>query len=613
MEHAAVNVLGISAYFHDSSAALVRGGDIIAAAAEERFTRQKHASSFPSRAIEFCLDRAGIGVDDLYAVVFYEEPHVKFTRVLVSTLAGFPHSAGAFGRAMRQWLGKKLWTLSEISGRLSVPASKVRFVPHHVSHAAQAFLNSPFDRAAVLTLDAVGEWNSSAIGIGASNGGRSVRVLESVSYPHSLGLAYAAFTAFLGFRPNDQECSTMALAAFGRPTYLDKVRQVIRASEDGWYRIDDAYFNFLGEGHDLFTPKFTGLFGDPRPVREKLPFDALEESDSSKLNQTSGQRYADIAASIQRVLEERVIALCQRAKHLTGCGNLCLAGGVALNAACNGKVIREGIFDEVFVPPDPGDGGGAAGAALHEYYSRCGDDAFRPVASPWLGKSYADDTFEELIRSVDPAAWAQYLQTGCRSISRDQLRVDRLDSADVLAEMVANELTGGRIVGWFQGRFENGPRALGNRSILADPSNLETARRLRERIKGRETFRPFALSVREEDADRVFKIDGNLGLPSQWMQTVMPVRAEMRRRMRAAIHVDGTTRPQIVKKKDCPLFHKMLEAYRRVAGIGAVLNTSFNEAGYPIVSTPAEALIVFARTELDTLVVGQVIARKVWS
>lgn len=612
MSRGAVNVLGISAYFHDSSAALVRGGEIIAAAAEERFTRQKHTSGFPTRAIDFCLDQGGIRPGDLDAVVFYEEPHVKFTRVLVSTLAGFPHSAGAFGRAMRQWLGKKLWTLGEISSRLSVPASKISFVPHHISHAAHAFLSSPFDRAATLTLDAVGEWTASAIGVGTTPGGPSVRVLESVSYPHSLGLAYAAFTAFLGFRPNAQECNTMALAAFGRPAYLEKVRKVIRAGDDGWYRIDDAYFNFLGEGPDLFTPKFADLFGDPLPIREKLPFDALNDRDPSKAPDSHYQRYADIAASVQCVLEERVTALCRRAKRLTGCDKLCLAGGVALNAVCNGKILRERIFDEIFIPPDPGDGGGAVGAAMHEYYRRCRDGAPRSTTSPWMGKSYADDTFEALIKSVDPAAWAQYLQADCRPISRDQLKVERIDSEDRLAEMVAGELKAGRIVGWFQGRFENGPRALGNRSILADPGNLETARRLRDRVKGRETFRPFALSVRAQDAEKVFESHGNLGLPARWMQMVAPIRAEMRPLLRAAIHVDGTTRPQIVSENESPLFYKILDAFSRHSAIGAVLNTSFNEAGYPIVSTPAEALIVFARTELDTLVVGQVIARKVW-
>jgi carbamoyltransferase len=486
-------------------------------------------------------------------------------------------------------------------------------VPHHVSHMAQAFLTSPFDRAATLTLDAVGEWTTSAIGLGTSDDGRAVRVLESVSYPHSLGLAYAAFTAFLGFRPNSQECNTMALAAFGQPTYLDEVRQVIPECEDGWYCINEACFNFLGEGRELFTSKFIDLFGEPRPPSQKLPFDALQDTDSSKPDQGDCQRYADIAASIQTVLEERVAALCRRAKRLTGCDKLCLAGGVALNAVCNGKIMRERIFDEVFVPPDPGDGGGAVGAAMHEYFRRCPSDWPQPASSPWLGKSYAPETFEELLRSLDPGAWAQYLQACCRSVSRDQLEIERIDSPDLLADTVAAELKAGRIVGWFQGRFENGPRALGNRSILADPGNLDTARRLRDRIKGRETFRPFALSVREEDAHRVFESDRNLGLPSRWMQMVAPVRIDLRGPLRAVLHIDGTTRPQIVKESDCPLFHKVLAAFGRVGGIGAVLNTSFNEAGYPIVSAPAEALIVFARTEMDTLVVGPVIARKAWS
>ena len=603
------NVLGISAFFHDASAALVRNGVIVAAAAEERFTRLKHDANFPALAARFCLEQGGLSAENLHAVVFYEQPWVKFTRVLTSLLAGFPASRRMFVSNIKEWLADKLWIQLTIARELGVDPKVVRFVQHHDAHQAQAFLCSPFEEAAVLTIDAVGEWTCTSIGHGSRHREPFLTTADRLTYPHSLGLAYSAFTAFLGFRPNDSEASTMALAAFGRPRFADQVRQIIRVDADGLYQIDGRFFDFMAADAGLFTSDFVRLFGEPRDFHHALPFDALEDHFSSRLVSADDARFADIAASVQRVLEEAVLALAKRARRLGGASDLCFAGGVALNAVVNTKLLEESGFDRVFIPPDPGDGGAAVGAALLEssrLMHRCPPGAI----SPFIGASCDKERTAALIACLGaPADWASHTTRG--AVPRQgEIGVAAYDDFSRLADDIADEILDGLIIGWMQGRFEQGPRALGNRSILVHPGKIASVRRLSRAVKHRASFRPYALAICEEDAPAILEIASPIPQCARWMQMVTRVRHAAKDHIRCAMHCDGTTRVQVCSSADNPLFHRLLLALRKRAGLGAVLNTSFNESGYPIVSTPAEALLMFARTDMDTLVIDGLVARR---
>jgi len=595
-----MNVLGLSAYFHDASAALVSEGRLVAAAAEERFTLQKHDPSFPKLAARYCLDHAGLSPGDLDAVVFYEEPHVKFTRVLSSALAPYPFSYPAFARAMKTWMGSKLWTSHEISRRLGVSPERVHLIPHHTSHAAQAFLSSPFEEAAVLVVDAVGEWASTSLYHARFGPELEIKLLETIPYPHSLGLVYAAFTGFLGFRVNDQECSTMALAAFGRPTYADKVREVIRLQRDGAYAVDPGYFTFDEFKASPLSRNFIQAFGEPRSFKEPLPFDSMARR--PLLGSHPGQRHADLAASIQLVLEEALLGLCRRLYERAGSKNLCLAGGVATNCVANSRILKDSPFQNLFIPPDPGDGGAAAGSALYAYFQLGGNRAqFR--MSPFLGKAYDPGPELAMLGHLDSGDWPS--NNGKGKMSLEARTFARF--ADLAAEVV-DELRQGRIVGWLQGRFENGPRALGNRSILVDPGNIEAARRL-SRAKARAPFRPYALSVTEEDSGRILEIPSKIPQPARWMQMAIKVKTGVQG-VAAGVHADATSRAQVLAQAENPRFHKLISLFGQATGSAALVNTSLNAKGFPIASSPAEALLVFARTEMDSLVLGDVLIRK---
>ncbi|HEX8088022.1 MAG TPA: carbamoyltransferase N-terminal domain-containing protein [Blastocatellia bacterium] len=606
--------LGISAYYHDSSAALVSDGEVVAAAAEERFTRQKHDSNFPRFAIDFCLNEAGLSAQEVDRIIFYEEPHVKFTRVLASSLSVFPFSRSAFVRSMRVWVGEKLWIKNEISKKLNVHPNKIDFIPHHLSHAAQAFIASPFEDAAVLTVDAVGEWSSTSLFSASRRGRLELKQLDDIPYPHSLGLAYSVFTAFLGFRPNDGECSTMALASFGNPVFADEIRKIIRVHQDGSYRLDQSYFNFNQFGDIPFSNKFIKVFGQPRGFKQKLPFDTLVNSRDGKSGATRDQqRYADIAASIQLVLEETLLHLVSRLHKMTGAKNLCLAGGVALNCVANSRILSESPFDNTFIPPDPGDGGAALGAALYSFFSTNGGAACRPpAATPYTGKQYGTARDEAMLRHIDPAAWASYGMEGSTRPKGVKLDFKTHDYFEDIIPGVVDDLRAGKIVGWVQGRFEQGPRALGNRSLLVDPKSLTAARRMSETVKSRASFRPYAFTVAEEDACNVLELGDKPQSSFKWMQMVAKVKQDAAPAVRAAIHSDGTTRPQICSKGDNERYHALLTAYGQATGLSALLNTSFNESGYPIVSSPTDALLVFARTDIDTIVINNLVVRKVF-
>ncbi len=594
-----MNVLGLSAHYHDASAALVCDGELIATAAEERFSRLKHDPNHPRQVIDFCLEKAGLSVQDLDAVYFYEEPHTKFTRVLVSTLGGFPQTGDRFIQAMRTWLGDRLWLMNSISKDLDIHPDRVHCIPHHLSHAAQAFLGSPFDEAAILTVDAVGEWSCSSLAVGRWSDPGELQVLETTPYPHSLGLFYAAFTGFLGFRPNDGECSTMALAAFGHPTRVSDVRRVLQTHDDGTYTLDGSFFDFTATKTSPFTKRFTSLFGEPRSHKAPLPLDVLGAplAPSPQL-----QPYLDLAASVQVVLEEALLGLARRLHEKTGLDRLCLAGGVALNCVATTRLMNEGPFTSVYIPPDPGDGGAAVGAAM--YGAWIGGDRQRPSYHPYLGPGFDIAEVPEWLAHVEEELW-----TPGASGTAGAVTAQRLDPQHLIDEVVS-DLLDGRIVGWFQGRLESGPRALGNRSILVDPGQIETCRRLGREVKHRAPFRPYALSIAEEDAREVLELPEPTPLPARWMQMVVPVREQAQAQTRGAQHIDATTRPQVCSKADSPRYHALLRAHAARAQTAGLLNTSFNGRGYPIVATPNDALLMFARTSMDTLAIDDILLRK---
>lgn len=568
-----MNVLGVSFGYHDASAALVRDGALVWAGAEERYSGLRHDPNLPRRAMAEGLRTAGLRAADLDAVVLYEEPFTKLPRVLVSTLAAFPRGAGRFARAARDWITDRLWAADQVARALDVPADRVQVLPHHHSHAAQAFRGSPFAEAAILTVDAVGEWACTGLARGGADG---VRMLETFDYPSSLGLFYAAFTGFIGFRPNDGECSTMALAAFGRPTRVDDVRRILRLHDDGTYEVVPGWFDFTSD--QPYTARFLARFGAPRDHRAPLPFDSFADA---PVDAGDAQRWADLAASVQLVLEEALLGLARRLHRLTALDALCLAGGVAMNSVAIARLEREGPFRHVFVPPDPGDGGAAVGAALHVAEARA-------PWTPYLGAEWSDDDALALVREVGDAPFG------------GALRVTRVGEAERV-ERVVEALRAGKVAAWVQGRAEHGPRALGHRSLLFDPSRVDVARRVSREVKSRAPFRPYALSAAAEQADRL--LDGHPpGYTAAWMQTVRPLRDPAR--VRAGAHVDGTTRPQICAAEQEPRYHGLLSAWSAATGTPALVNTSFNGRGLPIVESPVDALAQFARARIDLLVLG---------
>ena len=612
-----MRVLGVSAHFHTAAAALVVDGQVVGAAAEERFTRVKHDPSFPEQSISWLLASAGLRGADLDRVVFYEQPHVKFTRVLASTLSTFPRHHRSFGSAMKRWLGDRLWTTNKLSRLLDVHPDRVGVVVHHRSHAAQAFVGSGWDESAILTLDGVGEWDTTGLGRGQIDQGHlTLDILETHRYPDSLGLFYAAFTTFLGFRANSEECSTMALATFGEPRYAPVVRQILKVGTDGTYRFDNSWFDFVSLGQAPFTQKLVDALGSPRTPGTPLPFESFRAPDAEPLVVTEDhQRFADIAASAQLVLEEAVLGLARRAARLTGSSRLCLSGGVALNCVATARLLRETSFDDIWIPPDPGDGGAALGAVQHVLGEHGALHGQTRAISPYLGRVYDVRPTLEMLHHMGPSGWRAYRLPGLPPAEAFTLSVESLESdEDGLIARVVSDLLAGRIVGWVQGGFEFGPRALGHRSLLAHPARVDTAMKLSTRVKARAPFRPYAFSIAEEDAIRAFPQWAE-AIPSmaRWMQLVAPVSEAVHDQVRATIHIDGTTRPQVVSAAQNPRYHRLLRAFGAETGLSALLNTSFNARGEPIVSSPEEALMVFARTDLDTLVLGDAILRKVYT
>lgn len=571
-----MKILGISAHYHDSAAALVIDGVPVCAVQEERLSRRKGDSGFPLSAIEWCLEHAGLEPEALDAVVFYERPMLKFDRILTCALRAFPRSWRAFPKSMQNSLGEKVWVRGIISSTLGVPAHKILFTEHHQSHAAAAFLTAPTQRAAILTTDAVGEWATLSIGHGErrSNGSTAITLTREIRFPHSLGMLYSTFTAYLGFAVNEDEYKVMGLAAYGRPTMVEEVRRLIRRTPDGAFTLDLDYFEFHTTAERSYSSRFVEVFGPPRNSYE--PID---------LGTDEGRRFADCAASVQRVLEDILVEMT-RALHLeTGLPDLCLGGGVALNGVANARILAESGFARLFVPPAPGDAGCALGAALYADRIHFGNPDREVADHPFWGPP---------VNGVELA----------RLASEDGLPFDELDDA-VLIDRIAEDLTAGRVVGWMDGALEMGPRALGHRSILAAPHTAEMRDRLNRDVKYREEFRPFAPVVPIEAANTYFELPPGGTRLARFMSGVFPVRPEWRERLAAITHVDGTARLQALERDMAPRLYALLKAYGRRSGIPVLLNTSFNLAGEPIVNRAIEGYTTFRRCGIDVLIAGQ--------
>jgi len=591
-----MNILGISCYFHDAAAALIKDGELVAAAEEERFTRKKHDYEFPQHAIDFCLRTGGIRGSDLDYVVFFEKPFVKFERLLLCSMQTFPRSLKLFREAMITWLGDKLWIRHLIQKRLEVPDSKILFGEHHLSHAASAFFCSPFDESAILTVDGVGEWTTATIGVGK---GTDIKILKEIRFPHSLGLLYSAFTAFLGFEVNEGEYKVMGMAPFGRPNYVDKVYKLIRLSNDGSFELDMDYFSFHYSSEKTYNRKFEELLGSPRKADSHFftsssgyPSYFGEKPSNYDDLCRENQFYADIAASIQFVTEEILLRMAHQAYKETSIKNLCMAGGVALNSVANGKILKLTPFEQIYIQPAAGDGGGALGAALYAYHMVLGKPRKFIMEHAYWGEKHGNSEIDG------------FLKENC-------ITYEQIENEDRLIERVVDQLQKGKVIGWYQGRFEWGPRALGNRSILADPRRTDMKDIVNTKIKFREPFRPFAPSILVEETEKYFSLNEAANhYPARFMLYVVDVKEDKRDVIPAITHVDGTGRLQTVHRKINPKYYHLIETFGQATGVPVVLNTSFNLRGEPIVNKPEEAFSSFQRSGMDVLVLGNYIINK---
>ncbi len=559
-----MNILGISAFYHDAAACLLRDGEIVAAASEERFTRKKHDADFPINAIQYCLDEGKVRADDLAYVGFYEKPFIKFKRILYTHLACYPFSFRPFLKAIPSWMREKLVIPSVIRQRIGYEGD-VLMIEHHLSHAASTYLLSPFKEAAILTVDGVGEWSTATYGRGTGN---DISFFKEIRFPHSLGLLYSAFTYYLGFTVNSAEYKVMGLAPYGQPRYYDAVRKLIDVRADGSFHLDMTYFNYL-TGLTMTNRKFDQLLGGP--VRK--PDDPLE------------QRHKDIAASVQRVTEEVMLQMARYIGRETNSDNLCLAGGVALNCVANGRILREGPFRHIFIQPAAGDAGGAIGVASYIYHTLLKHDRHFVMRHAFTGPGYSEEEIRDFL-------------------SANQIPFVELPREDLLrrvAQLIADQ----QVIGWFQGRMEFGPRALGSRSILADARNPENKDRVNLKIKFRESFRPFAPAVLADRCADYFELEE----PSPYMLLVAQVRAD-KRVIPSVTHVDGSARVQTVDREVDPLFYDLIAEFDRLTGVPVIINTSFNVRGEPIVCTPTDAYRCFVLTGMDFLVLGNCLIDK---
>ncbi len=584
-------ILGISAFYHDSAASLVRDGQIIAAAQEERFTRKKHDPGFPARAVEYCLREGGVNVGELDAVAFYEKPFLKFDRILHTYLSYAPSGLRSFLMAIPLWIRERIWMKELIRKELGYEG-KLLFPEHHESHAASAFFPSPFDEAAILTVDGVGEWTTTSFGIGRGN---QVTMQSELQFPHSLGLLYSVFTYFTGFKVNSGEYKLMGLAPYGEPKYVDAIlRELVDLKPDGSFRLNMRYFNY-GVGLTMTNSRFARLFGGPPRIPE------------SRLT----QREMDLARSVQEVTEEIMLRMARHVRQQTGMKHLCLAGGVALNCVANGRILREGVFDDIWIQPAAGDAGGALGAALlawHQYFGKP-----RPV--PRDGDIQLGSFLGPSFSNAEIRSFLQDRQAPFVELADEEL-------PDKVASLVKAE----KVIGWFQGRMEFGPRALGARSIIGDARSPKMQEVMNLKIKFRESFRPFAPAVLAERVSEYFELDRQ----SPYMLLVAPVARSQRRDLTeaeksrfgleklltvrsslpAVTHVDDSARIQTVTAQTNPLFHRLIQRFADLSGCPVIINTSFNVRGQPIVCTPEDAFLCFMRTNMDYLVLGNFLLEK---
>lgn len=571
-----MKILGLSCYYHDAAACVIVGDRIVAAAAEERFTRSKHDNNFPSQAIEYCLNEAKIAANDLDLIVFYEKPIVKFERVMSQYLDHFPHIYKTFIDTANSWVNVKLQIKDTIREKLHY-TGKIKFVQHHLAHAASSYYLSGFDEAAIVTIDGVGEWATTTIGYGK---GAEIRLNQEIRFPHSLGLLYSALTSYLGFSVNDAEYKVMGLAAYGNPNpYRAHFRRLIKLRPDGSYRLNMNYFIFDWADRMYNKQKFTELFGAP----PRIPEGPAE------------QHYKDIAAALQATLEEVVWGLLRQAKKMYPSQNLCLAGGVALNSVMNGKICRNTSFEKIFIPPDPGDAGGATGAALWAA-AQYTPKAIKKIANtftPYLGPSYA---WHEVQAALER--------------HRSNLSYQLIPDREKLLTKVSDWVVDQKIIGWFQGRMEWGPRALGSRSILASAATEQMRDIINEKVKHRELFRPFAPVILEKYLNVYFEADRWLSPSARYMLMVYPFKPIGKTQVPAVYHVDGTGRLQTLHRPDNPLYYDLIEKFRQKTGVPIIINTSFNVRGEPIVCTPEDAIQCFLKTDIDYLVIDQFIVEK---
>lgn len=586
-----MNILGISAFYHDSAACLVRDGRIVAAAQEERFTRKKHDFAFPKNAIRYCLGEGNVSAGSLDFVVFYDKPFLKFERILETYLAYAPSGLRSFLKAVPMWIKQKLWIKDLIGEELGFKG-KVLFTEHHEAHCASAFFPSPFREAAVLTMDGVGEWTTASYGVGR---GSELEILSEIRFPHSLGLLYSAFTYYAGFKVNSGEYKLMGLAPYGEPRYRDLIlKELIDLKEDGSFKLNMKYFDY-GSGLRMINRKFEALFGGPARRPE------------TRLT----QRDMDVARSIQEVTEEVMLRMARHVHRETGMKNLCLAGGVALNCVGNGRILREGPFEKIWIQPAAGDAGGALGAALflwHQYLGnpRTADGRKDAQSGSYLGPEFKREEIRDFLKE--------------RSIPCEEL------ADEAIAERIADLIAGGKVIGWLEGRMEFGPRALGARSILGDARSAKMQETMNLKIKFRESFRPFAPSVTRERVSDYFEMEAE----SPYMLLVAPVKEKIRRRVEAkdeglfgieklavirseipaVTHVDYSARVQTVAREDHPLFYDLMDRFGKKYGCYVIINTSFNVRGEPIVCSPEDAYRCFMRTNMDYLVMGNFLLEK---
>ena len=556
-------ILGISCFYHDAAACLVKDGQLVAAAQEERFTRKKHEAGFPSKAIRYCLKEAKIKTDDLNYIGFYDKPFLKFERLLETYLEVFPRGWSSFVKSMPVWLKEKIWIPQIIKKELDYQG-KIIFIEHHLSHAASAFLVSPFKSAAILTIDGVGEWATTAYGLGQD---KKIELKQEIHFPDSLGLFYSAFTYYLGFKVNSAEYKVMSLAPYGQPKYYDLImKELIDLKDDGSFKMNMDYFAYE-YGLTMTNQKFNQLFG----LLPRQP-----ETDLKQIHK-------DIAASLQKATETILIKMADYLYQETKMKNLCLAGGVALNCVANSRILKETSFEDIFIQPAAGDAGGALGAAFYIYHCLLKKERNFTMTHTYWGPQYSHRTIKE------------YLE-------KNNISYEELSGKD-LVRQTAQLIKDQKVIGWFEGRMEFGPRALGNRSILADARNQKNWQRVNLKIKFRESFRPFAPSVLEEDCDEYFEMDK----PSPFMLLTAQVKKKV---IPAVTHLDGSARIQTVSFKENPLFYQLIKSFKDLTNVPVIINTSFNVRGEPIVCSPHEAFLCFMRTEMDYLVMDKFLLDK---